>query len=135
MKVFEASRGRAAVWPGLPIAALAITSCATATEEEIVTGLSPIERLDYEYAGRRVYAEGNTYVSGNECLKNTAYDPVTNRSSADFEISTSEDGNVIVTLFAAGGVGEIALKGFENLSKPLKPADEDSQAKMAALGC
>jgi hypothetical protein len=135
MKSFEVVGSRAKYFAGASIAMIALAGCKDATSEEIAASLDPIGRVDYEYGGDEVYFDGYWYETGNRCFFDTVYDPITGKSAADFDISTDAENRVLVTLRANGGNGLISLVGFEDPSKPLEPADEESRIKMDALGC
>lgn len=119
---------------GAALVVVALSACSTSPEEraEAYSELSPIARIDAEQGGG--YTPDDVQ-EGTNCFWDTVYDPISGKNPADFRVWTDDNGQLVVTLEAAGSNGEISLTGFDDYYNLLRPADEQSRVKMDALGC
>lgn len=135
----------------LALSTLAFTACSGKPHSEIREGLSPVERIDFEFGGGRQYDNGfSPPESGGSCLWGTPYDPITNngRQSSNSEPVIDTEGNLVVSLVPPQDYlndakspitltekRPISLTGFENFDSQLQPADDYSRDMMSIYGC
>ncbi len=124
-----------------------LAGCSTISVENIREESSPVVRADLDHGGRLIWhgdgiTEARQYrIVGNDCLKDTPYDPIVTGGGqpALAELEYDDNGGLVLALQPARVYGADAetlrLTGFDNYEQPLAPADEESVAIFSRYGC